>query len=168
MASPDSRKFIHNVLGDTLSIVLAGDRVGQNDLVDEFAHGLLEAPVALVVIRTREARREPGWLRIGYSGKCIRRERCDLRLLALEGANLQARVLWAVEHFLPVQAEERFGGIFSRCLVSPFCERMVEDGLLPIESTSSTAAPPGCKLANLDTSYTRESTIIHWMRRWIN
>lgn len=56
---PDSRKLINNVLGDTLSVVLTGDRVRQDNLVDEFAHGPLEAPVTLVMIRTGEARREP-------------------------------------------------------------------------------------------------------------
>jgi hypothetical protein len=40
-----------------------------------------------------------------------------LRLLSFEGANLQARVLRAVEDFLPMQAKECFGGIFSRCFV---------------------------------------------------
>jgi hypothetical protein len=32
---------------------------------------------------------------------------------------LQARVLRAEEHLLPMQAEERFGGIFSHCFVLP-------------------------------------------------
>jgi hypothetical protein len=60
----NSRKFLHNVLGDTLSVLLASGRVGQDDLIDEFAHSLLETPVALIVIRTGEARREPRRLRI--------------------------------------------------------------------------------------------------------
>jgi hypothetical protein len=56
---PDSRKLINNVLGDTLSVVLTGDRVGQDNLIDEFAHSPLEAPVTLVIVRTGETRREP-------------------------------------------------------------------------------------------------------------
>jgi hypothetical protein len=48
-------------------------------------------------------------------GKCVRRERLDLRFLAFESANLQARVLRTVKHFLPMQTKERFGGIFPRC-----------------------------------------------------
>jgi hypothetical protein len=47
-------------------------------------------------------------------GEGVRRERLDLRLLALDGTELQARVLRAVEYLLPVQAEERVGGIFTR------------------------------------------------------
>lgn len=65
MGTPDLREFIHNVLRDTLSVLLASDRVGQDDLVDKLAHRPLEAPVAFIVIRTGEARREPGRLRIG-------------------------------------------------------------------------------------------------------
>jgi hypothetical protein len=114
------------VLGDTLSVVLTGDRVGQDNLVDEFAHSPLEAPVTLVIIRTGEARREPRRLRMGYLGKCVRRERLDLRFLAFESADLQARVLRTVKHFLPMQTEERFGGILPRCfsvyMSMPFCE----------------------------------------------
>lgn len=56
---PDSRKPVNNMLGDTLSVVLTGDRVGKDDLVDESAHSPLEAPVTLLIIRTGEARREP-------------------------------------------------------------------------------------------------------------
>ena len=117
-APPDVPKFVHDLLGDAPPVILASDRVGQDDLVDELAHGPLESPVALVVIRAREAGRQPGRLRVGDLGKGVRRKRRDLRLLALDGPHLQACVLRAVEHFLPVQAEERLGGVLSRCGVS--------------------------------------------------
>ena len=63
---PDLRKFIHNVLGDTFSVLLTSGRVRQDDLVDNLAHRPLEALVAVVVIWTGEARREPGRLRVWY------------------------------------------------------------------------------------------------------
>jgi hypothetical protein len=115
---PNSRKLINNVLRDTLPVVLTRDRVGQDNLVDECAHGPLEAPMTLVIIWTGESGREPRRLRIGHLGQRVRRKRLDLRFLAFERADLQARVLRTVEHFLPMQAEERSGGVFPRCLVS--------------------------------------------------
>ena len=162
-------KLVHDLLGDAPPVLLASDRVGQDDLVDELAHRLLETPVALVVVRAGEARREPGRLRVGDLRKSVCGEGLDLRLLAFDGTDLQACVLRAVEHFLPVQAEECIGGIFPCCLSATSIERyftaMEGDTVLPMESTSNTAAPPGCKLANLETSYTRASTMIHWKRR---
>ena len=106
------------MLGDTLSVLLAGDRVGKDDLIDKLAHGPLEPSMALLVIRVREAGREPGWLPIGDLGKGVRFERLDLWPLALDSANLQALVLRAVKHLLPVQAEERLGSVFPRCFTS--------------------------------------------------
>jgi hypothetical protein len=92
----DAPKFVHEVLGNTLSAFLACVRVGQDGFVDKLAHSLLEAPVALLVIRAGEARREPGRFCIGYLGKGVRGERLDLWLFSLDSANLQARILWAV------------------------------------------------------------------------
>ena len=90
------------------------DRVRMHDLVDELAHGLLEALVALIVVWVGEAGHEPGRLCIGYLRNGVPCERLDLRLLALDGTDLQARVLRAVEYLLSVQAEERVGGVFTR------------------------------------------------------
>ena len=70
--------------------------------------------MALVVVWVGEAGHEPGRLCIGYLGEGVRRERLDLRLLALDGTELQARVLRAVEYLLPVQAKERVGCVFTR------------------------------------------------------
>ena len=39
-----------------LSVVFTGDRVGQDNLVDEFADSPLEAPVTFAIIRTGEAK----------------------------------------------------------------------------------------------------------------
>ena len=53
------KRIINSVLGDMLTVILTGDRVGQDNFVDEFAHSPLEEPVTLVRIRTGEARHEP-------------------------------------------------------------------------------------------------------------
>lgn len=45
----DVPKLVHHLLRNTLSALLAADRVGKDDLVDQLAHRLLEAPVTLVV-----------------------------------------------------------------------------------------------------------------------
>jgi hypothetical protein len=99
-------KLVHDLLGDAPPVLLASDRVGQDDLVDELAHSLLETPVALVVVRAGKARPKPGWLRVGHLRESVCCERLDLRLLAFDVTDLQARILRAVEYFLPVQAEE--------------------------------------------------------------
>ena len=108
-----SPKFVHHFLRYSLSILLAADRVGKNDLVDQLPHRFLETPVGLVVVRAREAGNEPRGLRIRNLRIFVRGKRLDQRLLSADGANLQARVLWAVEHLLTMQAKECLGGILT-------------------------------------------------------
>ena len=106
-------ELVHHILRYTLSALLATDRVGKDDLVDQLAHRLLEAPVGLIVVRTRKAGPEPRGLRVRNLRIFVGGKRLDQLLLAADCANLQASVLWAVEHLLPVQAKERLCGIFT-------------------------------------------------------
>ena len=105
--------LVHHLLRYTLSVLLAADRVGKDDLVDQPAHRLLEATVGLVVVRARKSGAEPRGLRVRNLRNFVGGKRLDQRLVAPDGANLQARVLWAVEHLQPVQAEERLGSILT-------------------------------------------------------
>jgi hypothetical protein len=89
----DAPEFIHNLLRNTLSILLAANRVGQDNLVNQLSHGLLEPSMVLVMVWTREARGEPRRLCIWDLRDGVRREWLYLRFLALDGTNLQARVL---------------------------------------------------------------------------
>lgn len=114
----DAPKFVHNLLRNPFTILLASNRVGQHDLVDELAHGPLETSMALIVVWAGEARSEPRRLGIWNLGVGVRREWLYLWFLALDGANLQARVLPTVKHFLPVQAKKRVGGVFPRYYLS--------------------------------------------------
>ena len=120
----------------------------------------------LGVVRAVVPLREPRWFRVGHLGYGVRRgRRCEL-FFALDCSYLQPCVLGSEEDLVAVQAEECLGRVFPGCgkqsltLVDEVQGRWMGHSA-PIESAKSTAAPPGCRLAKRETSYTFESMIIH-------
>ena len=92
--------------------------VGENNFFDELAEGSLESPVVVLVVRTMIAGAKPCRLGVRNLADGTWLAKRDLRGLPLEDANLETRILRALENFLSVKAVEGFRCIFTGCDLS--------------------------------------------------
>lgn len=78
------------------------------------AHPLLQVPMALLIILRMIPRRQPTRLSIRDLANRTGHRSRDLLLLPLDSADLEARIARGEEHLVPVETEERLGGVFTR------------------------------------------------------
>lgn len=118
--------------------------------------------MVLRVVRTIIAASQPCWLGVRDSAKFSRLGCFDSFFLALHFADLKTSILRLEEHLVAVKSKKHLRGVLASCQKElERREAQSSESDVPTASAKSTLGPPGCKLANLDTSYTFESMIIH-------
>lgn len=106
--------LVNQLLRDERPILLLLLRLRRDVLVDKLPHSLLQCPVALVVVRTRELRSQPQRLGVRYRTQLAGFLLDDFGFLALEDANEEVGVL--VEDFMSVEIVEGLGAVLTSYL----------------------------------------------------
>lgn len=109
------RHLIRQLLRDIGSVTLLLLRLGVHIPIDKLTQGLLQLPMALVVVRRRISRRQPDGLRVGDLAQITGLGINDLALLARNGPDLQRPVF--LQHLLSVQVVKGLGRIRARDLL---------------------------------------------------
>jgi hypothetical protein len=109
----DIRHFINDLLRDLLPTFFALRSLGLHDSGEELSNDGLKIAMIVGVVWAVVSLGKPCWLAVRHPAQFSGNRGFDLLGLTLHSPNLELLVLWAEQNFVPMQAEEELGSIFS-------------------------------------------------------
>ena len=108
----DAPELFQDRLRYPFAVLLTLDCVRIDDFHGELAHRALEFPVAVSVVGTKVASREPRWLCIRNARRFVDGKGFDDGFFASNSPDLKSGILWPQEDLIAMQSEECLRSIF--------------------------------------------------------